>query len=233
MLSFFSSPDLRKFRGKQKKSEPSVKLKHVLWNNSELARENETFDKKPSSQTDSIDSIVLLRQHSSISSSTQNTNNTRDSEDSWVSQQGSGGAFWFLRNRHDKFLGNENLKQSKSSIDESEEYLDTEESESIYATKVCLMMMQQKFINCRVTFQSDFNTSIYTVSDNKTEGEEEEEEPDYLTMASLMTIIDKENVSSDESKESPASLESEDKTDTELEAAGAGGDGGDEGEAMR
>ena len=38
----------------------------------------------------------------------------------------------------------------------------------------------------RLTFQSDFNTSIYTVSDNKTEGEEEEEEPDYLTMASLM-----------------------------------------------
>ena len=27
-------------------------------------------------------------------------------------------------------------KQSKSSVDESEEYLDTEESESIYATKV-------------------------------------------------------------------------------------------------
>ena len=89
----------------------------------------------------------------------------------------------------------------------------------------------------RVAFQSDFNTSIYTVSDNKTE----DEEPDYLTMASLMTIIDKENVSSDESKEreggeSPESLESEDKTDTELEAGndgGAGGDGGDGGEAMR
>ena len=136
MLSFFSSPDLRKFRGKQKKSEPSVKLKHVLWNNSELTLENEIFDKKPPSHTDSIDSIVLLRQHSSLSSSTLNTNNARDPEDSWVSQQGSGGAFWFLRNRHhDKFLGNENLKQSKSSIDESEEYLDTEE-ESIYATKV-------------------------------------------------------------------------------------------------
>ena len=133
MLSFFSSPDLRKFRGKQKKSEPSVKLKHVLWNNSELTLENEIFDKKPPSHTDSIDSIVLLRQHSSISSG---SNNVRNSEDSWVSQQGSGGAFWFLRNRHDKFLGNENLKQSKSSIDESEEYLDTEESESIYATKV-------------------------------------------------------------------------------------------------
>ena len=63
-------------------------------------------------------------------------------------------------------------------------------------------------------------------------------------MASLMTIIDKENVSSDESKEreggeSPESLESEDKTDTELEAGGGGGDdggddaGGDGGEAMR
>ena len=136
MLSFFSSPDLRKFRGKQKKSEPSVKLKHVLWNNSELTLENEIFDKKPPSHTDSIDSIVLLRQHPSIGSSTLNTDNARDSEDSWVSQRGSGGAFWFLRNRHDKFLGNENLKQSKSSIDESEEYLNTEESESIYATKV-------------------------------------------------------------------------------------------------
>ena len=133
MLSFFASPDLRKFRGKQKKSEPSVKLKHVMWNNTELSRENEIVDKKPSSHTDSIDSIVLLRQHSSISSG---SNNVRDSEDSWVSQQGSGGAFWFLRNRHDKFLGSENLKQSKSSIDESEEYLNTEESESIYATKV-------------------------------------------------------------------------------------------------
>ena len=136
MLSFFSSPDLRKFRGKQKKSEPSVKLKHVLWNNSELSLENEIFDKKPSSHTDSIDSIVLLRQHSSMSSSSLNTDNVRDSEDSWVSQRGSGGAFWFLRNRHDKFLGNENLKQRQSSIDESEEYLNTEESESIYATKV-------------------------------------------------------------------------------------------------
>ena len=87
--------------------------------------------------------------------------------------------------------------------------------------------------NHSIILQSDFTTSIYTVSDNKTEGEDEE--PDYLTMASLMTIIDKENVSSDESKEggggeSPESLESEDKTETELEA---GGDGGDGGEAMR
>ena len=93
-------------------------------------------------------------------------------------------------------------------------------------------MMRRYFIE-RVPFQSDFNTSIYTVSDNKTEGEDEE--PDYLTMASLMTIIDKENVSSDESKEggggeSPESLESEDKTETELDA---GGDGGDGGEALR
>ena len=201
------------------KSEPSVKLKHVMWNNSELTLENEIFDKKPSSHTDSIDSIVLLRQHSSISSSTLNTN--KDSEDSWVSQQGSGGAFWFLRNRHDKFLGNETVKQSKSSIDESEEYLDTEESESIYATKVGdeAILDLLSFI----ALQSDFNTSIYTVSDNKTEAEDEE--PDYLTMASLMTIIDKENLSSDESKES---LESEDKTETEVEAAGGGGE-----EAMR
>ena len=89
------------------------------------------------------------------------------------------------------------------------------------------------FYRASYIFQSDFNTSIYTVSDNKTEGEDEE--PDYLTMASLMTIIDKENVSSDESKEgeggeSPQSLESEDKTETELEAGGNGGDGG---EAMR
>ena len=143
MLSFFASPDLRKFRGKQKKSEPSVKLKHVMWNNTELSRENEIVDKKTSSHTDSIDSIVLLRQHSSISSG---SNNVRNSEDSWVSQQGSGGAFWFLRNRHDKFLGNENLKQSKSSIDESEEYLDTEESESNYATKVGRLMTRRNYI---------------------------------------------------------------------------------------
>ena len=32
MLSFFSSPDLSKFRGKSKKVEPAVKLKHVMWN---------------------------------------------------------------------------------------------------------------------------------------------------------------------------------------------------------
>lgn len=134
MLSFFSSPDLTKFRGKQKKSEPSVKLKHVMWN-SELKLENEVFDKKAPSQTDSLDSIVLLRQHSSISSSTLNTNTRRDSEDSWVSQQGSSGTFWFLRSKQDKFLSNESIKQ-QSSLDESEEYLDTEESESIYATKV-------------------------------------------------------------------------------------------------
>ena len=36
MLSFFSSPDLSKFRGKSKKGEPAVKLKNVMWNNSEL-----------------------------------------------------------------------------------------------------------------------------------------------------------------------------------------------------
>ena len=84
----------------------------------------------------------------------------------------------------------------------------------------------RRYYNEWVAFQSDFNTSIYTVSDNKTEAEDEE--PDYLTMASLMTIIDKENVSSDESKES---LESEDKTETEVEAAGGGGGGGEE--AMR
>ena len=225
MLSFFASPDLRKFRGKQKKSEPSVKLKHVMWNNSELTLENEIFDKKPPSQADSIDSIVLLRQHSSISSGTLNTNNGRD-PDSWVSQQGSGGAFWFLRSRHDKFLGNDNLKQSKSSVDESEEYLDTEESESIYATKVGVD--DAAIIFNSSTFQSDLNTSIYTVSDNKTEAEDEE--PDYLTMASLMTIIDKENVSSDESKES---LESEDKTETEVEAAGNAGDAGGGEETVR
>ena len=198
MLSFFSSPDLSKFRGKQKKSEPSVKLKHVMWN-SELKLDNEMLDKNPPSHTDSMDSIVLLRQHSSVSSTGLNTNNRRDSEDSWASHHGSGGTFWFLRNKQDKFLSNESIKQSKSSIDESEEYLDTEESESIYATK------------------SDVNTSIYTVSDNKTEVEEEE--PEYLTMASLMTIIDKENTSSD-STESKDSLEAEDKTEVEAEDSG-------------
>ena len=88
-------------------------------------------------------------------------------------------------------------------------------------------MMRRYFIE-RVPFQSDFNTSIYTVSDNKTEGEDEE--PDYLTMASLMTIIDKENVSSDESKES---LESEEKTETEVEAAGNAGDAGGGEETVR
>ena len=49
-------------------------------------------------------------------------------------------------------------------------------------------------------------------------------------MASLMTIIDKENVSSDESKES---LESEDKTETEAEAVGAAGDAGGGEETVR
>ena len=67
--------------------------------------------------------------------------------------------------------------------------------------------------------QSDFNTSIYTESDNKTEADQEE--PDYLTMASLMTIIDKENTSTD-SKES---LGDEDKTEPGLveEEDGVGG----------
>ena len=87
--------------------------------------------------------------------------------------------------------------------------------------------MQRLYFNSS-TFQSDFNTSIYTVSDNKTEAEDEE--PDYLTMASLMTIIDKENVSSDESKKS---LESEDKTETEVEAAGGAGDAGGGEETVR
>ena len=69
----------------------------------------------------------------------------------------------------------------------------------------------------QTAFQSDFNTSIYTVSDNKTEADQEE--PDYLTMASLMTIIDKENTSSD-STESKDSLEAEDKTEVEAEDSG-------------
>ena len=73
--------------------------------------------------------------------------------------------------------------------------------------------------------QSDFNTSIYTVSDNKTEADQEE--PDYLTMASLMTIIDKEHASS-ASTESKDSLENDDKTEagpeiTEKEAEDSGG----------
>ena len=73
----------------------------------------------------------------------------------------------------------------------------------------------------QTAFQSDFNTSIYTVSDNKTEADQEE--PDYLTMASLMTIIDKENTSTD-SKES---LEGEDKTEPELIQEEEGEDSGE------
>ena len=41
MLNFFSSPDLSKFRGKNKKCEPAVKLKHVMWN-SELRLQSNT-----------------------------------------------------------------------------------------------------------------------------------------------------------------------------------------------
>ena len=63
-----------------------------------------------------------------------------DSDDSWFSQQTGGGTFWFLRNTQvnsGRFsqdnLGLANNDGLKSF---SEEYVDTEESESIYATKV-------------------------------------------------------------------------------------------------
>lgn len=65
----------------------------------------------------------------------------RDSEDSWFSQQTGGGTFWFLRNTslgsgtfvgHHGNLGGVHRDGRKSF---SEDYVDTEESESIYATK--------------------------------------------------------------------------------------------------
>lgn len=65
----------------------------------------------------------------------------RDSEDSWFSQQTGGGTFWFLRNTslgsgnfvgHHGNLGGVHHDGRKSF---SEDYVDTEESESIYATK--------------------------------------------------------------------------------------------------
>ena len=43
MLSFFSSPDLSRFRGKNKKVEPAVKLKNVMWNSELKLQDNDQF----------------------------------------------------------------------------------------------------------------------------------------------------------------------------------------------
>ena len=75
-----------------------------------------------------------------------------------------------------------------------EDYIDTEESESIYATKVSQEACNLQ-INLRHQFQSDFTTSAYTsqseICDTKEDvTEDSNDEPQYLTMASIMTIID-------------------------------------------
>ena len=58
--------------------------------------------------------------------------------------------------------------------------------------------IQPENIELFVYVQSDFTTSVYTsqseICDTKDVGEKaREEEPHYLTMASIMTIVDKRN----------------------------------------
>ena len=63
------------------------------------------------------------------------------SGDSWFSQKNTGPAFWFLKNNfeplgHQKFLRPGRGHGPEASKQYPEDYVDTEESESIYATKV-------------------------------------------------------------------------------------------------
>jgi len=219
MLSFFSSPDLRKLRNKPKKNEP-VRLKNVYWN-SELKLDHEEFEpvrrrhylkSNSTSNADSVNSIELLRQHSSISTlslaDARRQNSRRDSTDSWISNQDSG-TFWFLRNK--RYPSSDSISKSKTSLyeyarrrrsqqfSESEEYFDTE-SESIYASKSDVNMYRSE-ADSIYTSQSEVNAPKNDPKTYKNEQSKSLEnkgtgdpvdEPNYLTMASILTIVDKE-----------------------------------------
>ena len=219
MLSFFSSPDLRKLRNKPKKNEP-VRLKNVYWN-SELKLDHEEFEpvrrrhylkSNSTSNADSVNSIELLRQHSSISTlslaDARRQNSRRDSTDSWISNQDSG-TFWFLRNK--RYPSSDSISKSKTSLyeyarrrrsqqfSESEEYFDTE-SESIYASKSDVNMYRseadsiytsQSEVNAPKNDPKTYKNEQSKSLENKGNGDPVDE-PNYLTMASILTIVDKE-----------------------------------------
>ena len=219
MLSFFSSPDLRKLRNKPKKNEP-VRLKNVYWN-SELKLDHEEYEpvrrrhylkSNSTSNADSVNSIELLRQHSSISTlslaDSRRQYSRRDSTDSWMSNQESG-TFWFLRNK--RYPSSDSISKSKSSLyeyarrrrseqfSESEEYFDTE-SERIYASKSDVNMYRSE-ADSIYTSQSEVNAlknepKSYQNERSKALGnngdDDQVDEPNYLTMASILTIVDKE-----------------------------------------
>ena len=221
MLSFFSSPDLRKLRNKPKKNEhEQVRLKNVYWN-SELKLDPEEFEpvrrrhylkSNSTSNADSVNSIELLRQHSSISTlsladARRRQDSRRDSTDSWISNQDSG-TFWFLRNK--RYPSSDSISKSKSSLyeyarrrrsqqfSESEEYFDTE-SESIYASKSDVNLYRSEGESI-YTSQSEVNApkndgkSLKTEQSKSLEHNKDDltDEPNYLTMASILTIVDKE-----------------------------------------
>ena len=191
MLSFFSSPDVSKLRQKAKNNEP-VQLQNIVWNSDlKLDKKDSTIKSMKNQFKSNSTSIELLRQHSSVSTldlaERKKHLSNRGSTDSWISNQETG-TFWFLRKKRSS--SSDRITKSQSSLYEHKQRRKSQlfseiESESSYNSKsaVNLFTRQDKVNNDR--------------NDDRKYSIKSDDEPNYLTMASITTVIDKDDLDKD------------------------------------